>query len=48
MTVCDDLDLVEQYPKVLEKITMKEVNDIANKYLALNHSVTTVLLPEQY
>ena len=46
MTVCDDLDLVEQYPKVLEKITMKEVNDIANKYLALNHSVTTVLLPE--
>ena len=46
MTVCDDLDLVEQYPHILEEITIDDVNKIANKYLGLNHSVTTVLLPE--
>ena len=46
MTVCDDLDLVEKYPLLLEEITIDDVNEIANKYLNLNHSVTTVLLPE--
>lgn len=46
MTVCDDLDLVEQYSEALDSITMAEVNEAAQKYLALNHSVTTVLLPE--
>lgn len=46
MTVCDDLDLVEQYSKALEEITIDEVNKIANKHLDLNHCVTTVLLPE--
>ena len=46
MTVCDDLDLVEEYSQELENITMDDVNKTANRYLALNHSVTTVLLPE--
>lgn len=46
MTVCNDLDLVERYLEDLENYTLAEVNDTANKYLALNKSVTTVLLPE--
>ena len=46
MTVCGDLNLVEQYNSTLEEITIDTVNTIANKYLDLNHAVTTVLLPE--
>lgn len=46
MTVCNDLDLVERYLEDLENYTLDEVNETAKKYLSLNHSVTTVLLPE--
>lgn len=46
MTVCDNLDLAEKYLEVLESYTIEETNIVARKYLALNNSVTTVLLPE--
>lgn len=46
MTVCNDLDLVERYLEDLENYTLDEVNETAKKYLSLNRSVTTVLLPE--
>ena len=46
MTVCDDLDLAESYLQDLENYTLEEVNNTAKKYLQLENSVTTVLLPE--
>ena len=46
MTVCDNLDLVEQYLEDLENYNLEDVNQVARKYLQFNNSVTTVLLPE--
>lgn len=46
MTVCDDLDLAESYLNDLENFTLEEANKTAQKYLQLQNSVTTVLLPE--
>jgi predicted Zn-dependent peptidase len=46
MTVCDDLDLVEKYLVILENYTKEKVLDIARKYLKIENSVTSVLLPE--
>lgn len=46
MTVCEDLELVETYAEILDLITIDDLNKAAQKYLPLNHSVTTVLLPE--
>ena len=46
MTVCDDLDLVENYISNLENYTIIDANEVVRKYLKLNNSVTTVLLPE--
>ena len=46
MTVCNDLDLVETYLDNLDNYTIEEANETAKKYLSLNNSVTTVLLPE--
>ena len=46
MTVCDDLDLAESYLNDLENYTLEEANKTAQKYLQLQNSVTTVLLPE--
>lgn len=46
MTVCDDLDLVERYLEDLELYTIDDANQVAQKYLSLQNSVTTVLLPE--
>lgn len=46
MTVCEDLELVERYSEVLDSITVDDVNNTVKKYLGINHSVTTTLLPE--
>lgn len=46
MTVCNNLDLVEQYVEELERFTIDDANEIANKYLQIKNSVTTVLIPE--
>lgn len=46
MTVCNDLDLVEQYLDDLDNYKIEEANETAKKYLSLDNSVTTVLLPE--
>ena len=46
MTLCDDLDLAESYLNDLENYTLEEANKTAQKYLQLQNSVTTVLLPE--
>ncbi len=46
MTVCNDLDLAENYLEELNSYTLAETNETAKKYLSLSNSVTTVLLPE--
>lgn len=46
MTVCNNLDLVEKYMEDLDAYSIEKANETARKYLSLNNSVTSVLLPE--
>lgn len=46
MTVCDDLELVEEYAKLLETITVEDLQEAAKKYLNIDNAVISVLLPE--
>ena len=47
MTVCDNIELVEEYQKELENITISDFKDIVKKYLPLEHAVVSVLMPEK-
>lgn len=46
MTVCDDLNLVEDYLKVLDSISVEDLKNVANEYLDFSHASVSVLLPE--
>jgi zinc protease len=46
MTVCDDLSLITDYLKLLEEITVKDIENIAKQYLNINNAVISVLMPE--
>jgi len=46
MTVCDDLALAENYIPTCEKITVEDLQNVAKKYLDLNHVVISVLRPQ--
>lgn len=48
MTVCNNLECVEEYVKVIEEITMEEVKDLAQNCLDINKAVISVLMPESY
>ena len=47
MTVCDNIELVEEYQKELEKISINDFLDIVKKYLPPEHAVVSVLMPEK-
>ena len=47
MTVCEDLQLVEQYLADLDSITVDDLNNTIDKYLNINNSVISVLIPEE-
>jgi len=47
MTVCDDLKLIEDYLADLDSITIEDLEESINKYLALNNAVISVLVPEK-
>ena len=47
MTVCEDLKLIEEYLMDLENITIEDLNNIIKQYLNLNHSVLSILVPEE-
>lgn len=46
-TVCEDLKLVEDYLNDLESITVEDLNDAIRKYLDINNSVISILMPEK-
>ena len=47
MTVCDDLDLAEQYIPTCEAITTDYLVETAKKYLNINNAVISVLQPQK-
>ena len=46
MTVCDDLNLAEQYIPICDSITTEDLQEAAKRYLDINHSVISVLSPQ--
>lgn len=46
MTVCDDLDLAEQYIPTCNAITAKDLQNAAEKFLNINNAVISVLRPK--
>lgn len=46
VTVCDDLKLIEDYLAYLDSITVEDLENAIKKYLSLNNSVISVLMPE--
>ena len=46
MTVCNDLSLIENYLDILEHLTIKDVQDAAEKYLNINNAVISVLMQQ--
>ena len=47
MTVCDDLDLAEQYIPTCESITADYLVETAKKYLDINNAVISLLVPKK-
>lgn len=47
MTVCDDLDLAEEYIPTCESITEQVLTETAKKYLNINNAVISVLSPKK-
>ena len=47
MTVCDDLDLAEQYIPTCEAMTSDYLIEVAKKYLNINNAVISVLQPKK-
>ena len=47
MTVCDNIELVEEYQKELENINLSEFKNLVKKYLPLDSAVVSVLMPEE-
>ena len=46
MTVCDDLELTEDYIPICERMTCADLQEAAKKYLDLNHVAISVLRPQ--
>ena len=45
MTVCDDLNLAEEYLPTCEAVTIEDLRTAAKTYLDLNHAVISILSP---
>lgn len=46
MTVCSDLKLIEEYLKILDEISIDDLNQAAQNYLNINNACISVLMPE--
>ena len=47
MTVCDDLDLAEQYIPLCNSMTVEDLIEVAKKYLNINNAVISTLVPKK-
>ncbi|WP_405376117.1 M16 family metallopeptidase [Pseudobutyrivibrio sp.] len=47
MTVCDDLDLAEQYIPICESITAEDLQETAKKFLDINNAAISLLVPKR-
>lgn len=48
MTVCDNLEYIEEYINTIDKITLEEIKETAKKYLNIEDAVISVLMPESF
>ena len=48
MTVCNNLECVEEYIKVIDKITIDDISKTAKEYLNPDKMVISLLMPENY
>ena len=48
MTVCNKLEYVEDYIKIIDTITKEDIIETAKKYINANNAVISVLMPENY
>ncbi len=47
LTVCEDLQLIEDYLTDLSSITIEDINNAIKQYLSINNAVISVLEPEE-
>lgn len=47
MTVCGDLSLVESYIPICKNMSCEDLQEVAKKYLDINHAVISVLMPKK-
>lgn len=47
LTVCSNLELVEEYLEMLESFTIEDLKDILKKYLPVEHATISVLMPQK-
>ena len=48
MTVYGNLEFVEEYVETIDKITLEDIKSVAMKYLNVDNSVISVLLPSEF
>lgn len=48
MTVCSNLECVEEYIEIIDKITVEDIKQTAKEYLNVENAVIAVLMPESY
>ena len=48
MTVCDNLEYIEEYINIIDTITMEDIKNVAQQYLNINHATISILMPESY
>ena len=48
MTVCNKLEYVQDYIKVIDEITVEDVRKTAKKFIDTSHATISILMPESY
>ena len=48
MTVCNNLEYIEEYIKTIDSITIEEIKETAKEYLNIENAVISVLMPESF
>ncbi len=48
MTVCNNLECVEEYVKIIDSITLDDIKNAIDGYLNINNAVISILMPESF